>query len=78
MMSVAVAASGNTWRAGVPIELFRGQYEIGDNLRMYDITPDGQHFLMLKRTAEQTNASPMIIVVQSFAEELKARVPAGK
>jgi hypothetical protein len=78
MMSVEITASGDTWRAGVPIELFQGRYEIGDNLRMYDVAPDGQRFLMLKRVAEQTNASPTIVVVQHFGEELKARLPTGK
>jgi serine/threonine-protein kinase len=76
MMRVEVAASGDTWRAGIPVELFRGRYELGTAGRMYDVSADGQHFLMLKRVADQSNASPAIVVVQNFAEELKTRVPA--
>jgi hypothetical protein len=44
----------------------------------YDVSPDGQRFLMLK-PSEQAQAAPtQINVVLNWFEELKQRVPAGK
>ena len=37
----------------------------------YDISPDGQRFLMMKSDAAATS----IVVVQDWSEELKMRVP---
>ena len=43
----------------------------------YDVSPDGQRFLML-RPSEQTGAAPtQINVVLNWFEELKRRVPVG-
>jgi hypothetical protein len=45
----------------------------------YDVSPDGQRFLMIKLN-EQTPSSSVtqIVVVQNWFEELKRRVPPGK
>jgi len=45
--------------------------------RTYDISSDGQRFLMIKEDggADQTAAPPQIIVVQHWTEELKRLVP---
>jgi hypothetical protein len=44
----------------------------------YDVSADGQRFLMLK-PAEQAQASPtQINVVLNWTEELKQRVPAAR
>jgi len=42
----------------------------------YDVSPDGQHFVMLK-PGEQEQAVSQIMVIQNWFEELKRRVPAG-
>jgi hypothetical protein len=42
--------------------------------RSYDLSPDGQRFLVLKPAGE-TNAPPQLVVVQHFDEELKRLVP---
>ena len=63
-----------------PEELFTGEYSAAIFYgRSYDISPDGQRFLMLKpaELAEQTSAS-QIIVVQNWFEELKRLVPTDK
>ena len=43
----------------------------------YDISPDGQRFLMIKEGGgtDQTDAPPQLIVVQHWTEELKRLVP---
>jgi hypothetical protein len=45
--------------------------------RTYDISSDGQRFLMIKEDggSEQTAAPPQIIVVQHWTSELQRLVP---
>ena len=50
----------------------------GNNGRNFDVTPDGQRFLMLKDDAEATQRPAIVIVVQHFFEELKRLAPAGR
>ena len=59
---------------GTPEVLFEGQYqfETGMGPANYDVTPDGQRFVMVK--AEQPEIL-QIIVVQNWFEELKRLVP---
>ena len=67
-----------TFSAGVPQVLFAGPYYYGNaNTRAYDITPDGQRFLMLKEIeqTDETATASEIYVVQNWTEELKERVP---
>lgn len=77
VMKVAVEADAPTWRAA-PVKLFHGLYDTRGPIqrRMYDVSPDGQRFLMLKPAgSDQLAAPPTIVIVLHFAEELKARVP---
>src|SRR5712692_774487 len=78
MMAVDIATQPG-FAAGTPRMLFEGPYEPApvpiDN---YDVSPDGQRFLMIK-PSEQAQAAPtQINVVLNWFEELKRRVPAGK
>jgi Tol biopolymer transport system component len=82
LLAVPVAPRGATWSAGSATKLIDGRYYTGgagNNVpsRQYDISPDGQRFLMIKEGGgvDQTAASPQIIVVQHFDQELKRRVP---
>jgi eukaryotic-like serine/threonine-protein kinase len=81
LMRVSVEASGATWNAGTPIQLFEGRsffLNMGYATfgRTYDVSPDGQRFLMIKAGgADPTTASPNIIVVQHWVDELKGLVP---
>jgi Tol biopolymer transport system component/predicted Ser/Thr protein kinase len=76
MMAVEIATQPG-FAAGKPRMLFEGQYEGGGSLANYDISPDGQRFLMIK-TNEQESAPTQINVVLNWFEELKQKVPAGK
>ena len=42
--------------------------------RTYDVSADGQRFLMVKQPANQA-AAPQIVIVQHWVEELKRLVP---
>ncbi len=61
-----------TFTAGSPAVLFTGNYLTGSGTQQYDVTPDGQRFLMIKQ--EQTGVA-QINVVQNWFEELKRLVP---
>jgi Tol biopolymer transport system component/tRNA A-37 threonylcarbamoyl transferase component Bud32 len=78
MMAVDVR-TGPAFNAGTPKMLFEGSYDQrgGGNGPNFDISPDGQRFLMIK-TAGQPSASGQINVVLNWFEELKAKVPVGK
>ncbi len=52
---------------------------IGTNTgRTYDVSRDGQRFLMIKESAGGTESAPppSLVVVQNWLEELKRLVPA--
>jgi serine/threonine-protein kinase len=78
LMNVNVDASSGIWRHDAPVRLFQGPYYTHGSTpeRMYDVSLDGQRFLML-RPAEQDQRAvpPTIVIVQNFADDLKTRVP---
>jgi serine/threonine-protein kinase len=71
---------GPSWAATTPTLLIKEGYATVSGSfsgRTYDISPDGQRFLLIKEGggSEQTAAPVTLIVVQHFDEELKRRVP---
>jgi Tol biopolymer transport system component len=77
LMKVPVDASGAAWSAGTPMKLLEGRYFTGGSnvSRSYDISPDGQRFLMIKEAGTDATEPPSIIVVEHWDEELKRLVP---
>jgi len=60
--------------AGKPKFLFQGQYQPDPTVNAnYDVSPDGQRFLMLKPGATQEMAPTQINVVLNWFEELKQK-----
>jgi Tol biopolymer transport system component len=76
MMSVPLS-EGSPLRAGVPRVLFEGLFRDQANTRGYDVTPDGQRFLMVKPVQRPPSPVRQMVMVQNWFEELKAEVPAG-
>jgi serine/threonine protein kinase/Tol biopolymer transport system component len=78
IMAVEIITQPN-FSAGKSKVLFGGPYQpTPATLTNYDVSPDGQRFLMLK-PSEQTQAAPtQINVVLNWFEELKQKVPTGK
>jgi len=76
MMAVSIATQP-TLSVGTPRLLFELHNEGVLNALNYDVTTDGQHFLMLK-PSEQEQKATQINVVLNWFEELKRRVPTGK
>jgi serine/threonine-protein kinase len=71
--------TGSSFEAGTPRKLFDAPYlRRGGGLgRMYDVSLDGQRFLMIKEinAADERPQSPRINLVQNWFEELKRLVP---
>ncbi len=63
-----------TFTAGSPVVLFTGGYTSGTVVE-YDISPDGQRFLMIKEADEEARQAAQINVVLNWFEELKHLVP---
>jgi serine/threonine-protein kinase len=78
MMAVDVSLQP-VFKAGAPRVLVEGDYEgIGrpDSPRHYDVTADGQRFVMIK-SHEGPSAPSQLIVALEWLDDLKRRVPVG-
>jgi eukaryotic-like serine/threonine-protein kinase len=74
MMAVDIATLPSI-SASTPKVLFEGQYQLlSTSTPNYDVSPDGQRFLMLKPIEQ----GAQINVVLNWFEELKQKVPTGK
>ena len=85
LTSVSVQASGTMFTAGNPTRILDTRYYAGFtapgyDLRAFDVSADGQRFLMIKEsdsTDQKSAAAPAkMVVVLNWFEELKARVQA--
>ena len=74
-MSVVVQTSATTFTVGNPVKVFDAKYAMPANVRSYEVSADGQRFLMIKELSEGTPMASSIVVVLNWFEELKARVP---
>jgi serine/threonine-protein kinase len=65
-------------RVGTPVEIFRGPYYVSPTASprpQYDVTDDGQRFLMLAPSGGASSAAQRIVVVQNWDEMLNRIVP---
>jgi hypothetical protein len=73
-MMVVPVETKPAFKAGTPRVLFEKPYwQAGHD---YDVTPDGQHFIMIKRNEQQV-APVQVDVVVNWFEELKRQAPDG-
>jgi eukaryotic-like serine/threonine-protein kinase len=78
MMAVDIATQPN-FTAGKAHMLFEGPYvPTALTFPNYDVSPDGQRFLVLKPVEQEQAAPTQINVVLNWFEELKQKVPTGK
>jgi Tol biopolymer transport system component len=78
MMAVDMATQPSV-AVGKARMLFEGEYvPTPATLSNYDVTSDGQRFLMLKPVEQEQAAPTQINVVLNWFEELKQKVPTGK
>jgi serine/threonine-protein kinase len=65
------------FRQGNPEMMFEGDHFLAQGGPNYDVSPDGEQFLMI-REVEDTSATLQIIVVQNWFEELNRLAPASE
>jgi Tol biopolymer transport system component len=73
LTAVPVQTTGTAFSASNPARVFDRPYAMPVGFRTYDVSPDGQRFLMIKEDQNATAAG--MVVVEHWTEELKARVP---
>ena len=74
LMAVPVQTSGTQFSYGKPAKVFETTYS-GD-FYSYDVTPDGQRFLMLNQDEPGDRSRPTnMVVALNWLEALKQRVP---
>ena len=79
-MSVSVTP-GAAWKATSPAKVIERPIfrTISPSLRTYDVSLDGQRFLMIKDAAgSDQSPPPRIVVVQNWFEDVKRLVPVGR
>ena len=79
MFAVSVETAPSL-KVGTPVPLFRGPYYVsaaGSPRPQYDVTADGQRFLLIAPDPASSSSSgrSRIVVVQNWIEELKRLVP---
>ncbi len=83
-MPVEITEDEGELRPGNPAVLFEGDYLGSTPIRSWDVTPDGQRFLMIRWNRDEEQARQeqyfgnKVNVVQNWFEELKRLVPAGE
>jgi serine/threonine-protein kinase len=75
LMAVPVTL-GATPTFGQPRSLFTGRFAMNNPARGYDVSPDGERFLMLQARPRAPDVITGLIVVQNWTEELKRLAPA--
>jgi eukaryotic-like serine/threonine-protein kinase len=76
MMAVEVRL-GSTFAAGTPRALFDlSGYRSARNRQQYDVTPDGQHFVMIREPADDEGRN--VIYAEHWLVELEARMKARR
>jgi len=68
------------FNAGNPASLFEGRFSLGAGTlaRNFDVSPDGERFLMIKQTGSEIDdggSTQQLIAVFNWFEELKEMVP---
>jgi serine/threonine-protein kinase len=77
LTAVPVQTTPAMFSAGNPAKVFDAKYAMPVSARAYDVSLDGQRFLMIKEGGSDEKATPAsLVVVEHWFEELKARVPA--
>jgi len=67
-----------TFSVGAAHMLFEGPFRVDGPFRGYDVTPDGQRFLMVRAVEQPPARITQMVLVQNWFQELKAKAPARR
>jgi len=68
---IQTAASFST---GTPIKLFEAPAATTPPMRYYDVTRDGQKFVLIENPPASSTSATSMVVVLNWTEELKAKI----
>ena len=77
MMAVDIIATPHRLSAAVPKQLFSGSYAAGGTRAGYDVSADGQKFVLVKSSGAAVNASRFTVVL-NWLDDLGARTASGR
>jgi serine/threonine-protein kinase len=76
MHAVPITVADSKLLAGTPRTLFTGQFVLSVGTHGYDVTPDGQKFLMVQPPRDPPRQPPsQMVLVENWVDELQRRVP---
>ena len=75
VMAVPVTTTP-TFSVGAAHLLFEGPFRVDGPFRGYDVSPDGQRFLMVRAVEQPPARITQMVLVQNWFQELKAKAPA--
>jgi serine/threonine protein kinase/Tol biopolymer transport system component len=78
LVAVPYSVEKGTFQPGKPEELFSDRFEMRAPLSSYDVTADGQHFVMLQLTGGRTAAASGPTVVLNWIDQARQLVSAGQ
>jgi serine/threonine-protein kinase len=76
MYAVSTTPRGAGLTVDAPRKLFSGRYVSSTPNRGYDVTPDGQRFVMVRSIDRPSTGRAMMVLVENWFVELTRRVPA--
>jgi serine/threonine protein kinase/Tol biopolymer transport system component len=78
LIAVPYSVEKGTFQPGKPEELFSDRFEMRAPLSSYDVTADGQHFVMLQLTGGRTAAASGPTVALNWIDQARQLVAAGQ
>ena len=78
LIAVPYSVEKGTFQPGKPEELFSDRFEMRAPLSSYDVTADGQHFVMLQLTGGRTAGASGPTVVLNWIDQTRQLVAAGQ
>ncbi len=76
LTSVSVALQGDALRFGPPVVLVKAAYTTPAPWRAFDVSRDGQRFLVMKPSGATRDAAPAsFVIIQGWFQELAALMP---
>jgi serine/threonine-protein kinase len=78
LMAVPYSVEKNSFQPGLPEKLFADRFEMRAPLGSYDVTADGQHFVMFQVAGGRTAVASGPTVVLNWIEQARQLVAAGQ
>jgi eukaryotic-like serine/threonine-protein kinase len=78
LMSVQYSVDKNSFQPGNPQELFTDRFEARAPFMSYDVTPDGQHFVMFQFAGGRATPTSEPIVALNWLDQARQLVAAGQ